>query len=136
MKARQLILNLYAPGTGISAHIDLPTRFSDGILALSLGSGCAMNFVRGSEQHALWLPPNSALVLSGEARWEWSHGIAARAGDWVCDASGEDDDDLWGSDEEGEQRAWPLSAFTCASVLTLRQQTQPQAPPMCHAAAA
>jgi hypothetical protein len=47
-QARQVILNLYTPGEGISPHVDLLNRFGDGIIGVSLGSGCVMQFARSS----------------------------------------------------------------------------------------
>lgn len=83
--ARQAILNLYPPGTGIAPHIDLPNRYADGIVGVSLIGGCVMTFRRGDEQHDVYLPPRSVYVLSGEARWDWTHGIAYRYQDIVSD---------------------------------------------------
>ncbi|KAJ3847932.1 hypothetical protein EV368DRAFT_50270 [Lentinula lateritia] len=112
---RQAILNLYAPGEGISPHVDLLRRFGDGIIGVSLCGGCVMRFERIREErveevaeraslqsrsdspsssvnsvflsnsnvHELYLPPNSIIVLSGEARYKWTHGIERRTGDWV-----------------------------------------------------
>ncbi|QRV87670.1 2OG-Fe(II) oxygenase family protein [Ceratobasidium sp. AG-Ba] len=84
-QARQAILNRYNPGEGIKSHIDLPNRFADGIIVISLGSGIAMDFAHEGrkERFTVWLPPRSIVVLEGEARWEWTHGIAARMSDLV-----------------------------------------------------
>ncbi|KAJ3800600.1 hypothetical protein GGU11DRAFT_772772 [Lentinula aff. detonsa] len=112
-QARQAILNLYDPGEGISSHVDLLRRFGDGIIGVSLRGGCVMRFERVLEEeyealskinsytsHAssssaeytipsaadayeLYLPPNSIIVLSGDARYKWTHGIGRRVGDWV-----------------------------------------------------
>lgn len=112
---RQCILNLYAPGQGIKAHVDIPHRFLDGIMLLSFGSGISMDFVRRAgpapqssdkdtalqrapTEHSLYLAPGSLCILTGEARWEWTHGIATRDHDWVTsvrsnDAGDDDDND-------------------------------------------
>ncbi|KII94710.1 hypothetical protein PLICRDRAFT_127869 [Plicaturopsis crispa FD-325 SS-3] len=96
-RARQAIVNLYHPGEGISAHVDLLKRFGDGIIGVSLGSGCVMRFEReeqscagaqnsggeGRRMHDLYLPERSILVLSEEARYKWTHGIEKRAVDLV-----------------------------------------------------
>lgn len=84
-QARQAILNRYNPGEGIKAHIDLPNRFADGIIVISLGSGIAMDFAHEGrkEVFTVWLPPRSIVVLEGEARWEWTHGIAPCMSDLV-----------------------------------------------------
>jgi len=97
--ARQAILNLYHPGEGIKAHVDLLNRFGDGIIVVSFGSGIAMDFEKVTEEgqdregvtcSSLWLEPRSVLVLEGDARYCWTHGIAARPGDWVEALSSED----------------------------------------------
>lgn len=78
----QLIVNNYEPGQGISAHIDAPSMFRDGIVSVSLGSPCVMTFRKpGQERVDVWLDVGSALVLRGEARYEWTHEIAARKSD-------------------------------------------------------
>ncbi|KAI0068491.1 hypothetical protein BV25DRAFT_1866504 [Artomyces pyxidatus] len=87
-RARQAIINLYRPGEGISPHVDLLRRFGDGIIGVSLGSGCVMDFCRaqgggGSEMWDVYLPERSVLVLSGEARYGWTHGIEGRLEDQV-----------------------------------------------------
>jgi 2OG-Fe(II) oxygenase superfamily len=90
-RARQAIINLYRPGEGIASHVDLLNRFGDGIVGVSLGGGMAMRFERGdgvesdgrTGPYQVWLPPRSVLVLTGEARYEWTHGIAPRTRDRV-----------------------------------------------------
>ena len=81
--ADQVIINEYLPGQGISSHIDCEPCFTDTIVSLSLGSGCVMNFTNTSDKKKIpvWLEPRSLVVLSGEARSEWLHGIAARKWD-------------------------------------------------------
>ncbi|KAF8324566.1 uncharacterized protein EI90DRAFT_3075090, partial [Cantharellus anzutake] len=86
--ARQIILNLYRPGEGISPHVDLLGRFGDGIIVLSLLSGVVMDFTPedGASTNAptcLWLPPRSILVLEGEARYQWKHGIQSVKQDFI-----------------------------------------------------
>jgi alkylated DNA repair dioxygenase AlkB len=76
--ADQVIINEYHPGQGISSHIDCEPCFGGAIASLSLGSGCIMDFNRDQERVSVMLEPGSLLVLSGEARYGWKHGIAAR----------------------------------------------------------
>lgn len=87
--SRQAIFNLYYPGQGISPHVDLPHRYEDGIIGISLCGSAVMEFTRGTELYAVLLRPGDVYVLSGEARWEWKHGIAAREEDWVEGEEGE-----------------------------------------------
>ncbi len=82
--ADQVIVNEYLPGQGIASHIDCEPCFEDTIVSLSLGSGCIMDFTNKfdkSEKLPVWLEPSSLVVLHGEARHEWLHGIAARKTD-------------------------------------------------------
>ncbi|XP_061369855.1 uncharacterized protein LOC133312637 [Gastrolobium bilobum] len=81
----QMIANLYQPGEGISAHVDL-LRFDDGIAIISLESSCVMHFTPGSGSGSgsvsvpLLLTPGSLLLMSGEARYRWKHEINRRPG--------------------------------------------------------
>ncbi|KAH9972967.1 hypothetical protein BGW80DRAFT_1126682, partial [Lactifluus volemus] len=77
-RARQAIINLYRPGEGIAPHVDLLNRFGDGIVGRE---GDESDGRTGP--YEVWLPPRSVLVLTGEARYEWTHGIAPRSRDRV-----------------------------------------------------
>lgn len=79
----QAIVNEYLPGQGISAHVDCVPCFSDTIASLSLGSGAVMQFTNGQEKHDLCLEPRSLIILSGPARYDWTHAIPARKSDVV-----------------------------------------------------
>ena len=81
----QVIVNEYQPGQGIAAHVDCEPCFGAVIVSVSLLCACEMEFRRvGFEERcSMILVPNSLLVLSGPARWNWSHGIAARKSDVV-----------------------------------------------------
>jgi alkylated DNA repair dioxygenase AlkB len=78
----QLLVNEYLPGQGIFPHADYQT-YDRTVVSISLGSPCIMDFIRNheSERHALWLEPRSVLIMDGEARYQWMHGIAARKKD-------------------------------------------------------
>jgi alkylated DNA repair dioxygenase AlkB len=81
----QMIVNEYLPGQGISAHVDCVPCFGDPVASLSLGSSCTMEFSNpktGGKQEAL-LEPQSLVVLSGPARYEWRHAIPARKSDVI-----------------------------------------------------
>src|SRR3954470_6555212 len=71
----QALVNEYQPGQGISAHKDYEPF--DEVASLSLASGCLMEFAKagGSRGKSIWLEPRSLLVLTGEARHEWTHAI-------------------------------------------------------------
>jgi len=82
----QVIANEYLPGQGISAHVDCVPCFSERIASLSLLSGCEMIFrnLKGRENISVALEPRSLLVMSGAARYEWTHEIPARKTDMVA----------------------------------------------------
>lgn len=101
-RARQVIINFYRPGEGIAPHVDLLKRFDDGIIGVCLGSGCVMRFAKADTQRSaeadvttngegtkdawsVFLPHGSVYVMSGEARYGWTHGIDGRQEDWVQD---------------------------------------------------
>jgi alkylated DNA repair dioxygenase AlkB len=79
----QMIVNEYLAGQGISPHVDCEPCFGDTILSLSLGSGCIMEFthLESKRKTPLYLESRSLLVMSGEARYDWQHGIPARKSD-------------------------------------------------------
>lgn len=84
----QMIVNEYQPGQGISPHVDCVPCFGDTIISLTLGSTCVMTFdplppVRAIEQVQFFLRPGDLLVMSGEARYRWKHGIPPRKSDFV-----------------------------------------------------
>jgi len=76
--ADQLVVNDYAAGQGIQAHVDAPL-FTDTIISVSLGSNCVMEFTNeAGDTEARFLEPRSTLVIGGEARHEWKHSIPSR----------------------------------------------------------
>ena len=79
----QATVNDYPAGKGISSHVDNHAAFLDGLAALSLLSGTVMEFSRGSDTRLVFLPPRSLLILLGEARLQWRHGITDRSTDSV-----------------------------------------------------
>jgi alkylated DNA repair dioxygenase AlkB len=79
----QLIVNEYLPGQGITAHVDCEPCFSENIAMVSLGWAYEMEFIHSETKdvRAILLAPGSALVISGEARYDWLHQIKARKSD-------------------------------------------------------
>ncbi|KIK64620.1 hypothetical protein GYMLUDRAFT_160914 [Collybiopsis luxurians FD-317 M1] len=86
LQARQAILNLYAPGEGISPHVDLLRRFGDGIIG---DSSVDIASRSDSDTYDVYLPRNSIIILTGDARYKWTHGIERRDGDWVSSSEKE-----------------------------------------------
>lgn len=79
----QVIVNEYLSGQGIAAHVDHVDHFGGVIASLSLGSQYTLDFEHKATKRAVSvpLPVGSLVVLSGPARYEWTHGIAKRQTD-------------------------------------------------------
>jgi alkylated DNA repair protein alkB homolog 8 len=86
----QLTVNRYETGHGIPAHCDTHSCFEDPIVSLSLGSSVVMEFRKpSSSQHSsVFLPRRSLLVMSGESRFGWTHGITPKKSDVVTAPDG------------------------------------------------
>ncbi|XP_014472952.1 PREDICTED: alkylated DNA repair protein alkB homolog 8 isoform X2 [Dinoponera quadriceps] len=84
----QLTINKYSPGQGIPPHVDTHSVFEDTILSLSLGSSCVMNFKRTDRKIDVFLPARSLLIMTGEARYAWTHGISPRRNDVIDTGNG------------------------------------------------
>jgi alkylated DNA repair dioxygenase AlkB len=74
----QVLVSRYPEGAGIGWHRDAP-MFGSKIAGVSLLGPCRMRFQRTlkgeREVAAVELPPRSAYLLSGRARWSWQHSI-------------------------------------------------------------
>lgn len=79
----QCAINEYLPGQGIATHVDCIPCFGDTVLALSLGSFCVMEFshIACPMKIPVLLQPRSLLIMTGQARYKWRHGIPARKTD-------------------------------------------------------
>jgi DNA oxidative demethylase len=73
----EVLISYYPAGAGIGWHRDAP-MFGD-VVGVSLLSGCTMQLRKrsadGFSRYELPLPPRSAYLLSGSARWSWQHSI-------------------------------------------------------------
>ncbi|XP_016147888.1 alkylated DNA repair protein alkB homolog 8 isoform X4 [Sinocyclocheilus grahami] len=80
----QLTVNQYQSGQGIPPHVDTHSAFEDPILSLSLGAKTVMDFKHPDGRSvAVVLPERSLLVMKGESRYLWTHGITPRKFDVV-----------------------------------------------------
>ncbi|KAH9598604.1 Alpha-ketoglutarate-dependent dioxygenase AlkB-like [Trypanosoma melophagium] len=76
---------------GIAHHVDAHSPFSDCILVVSLGSHTVMEFSRYDRSPevaapvGVLLPPKSLLLMTGEARYAWKHGISEKRVDILAD---------------------------------------------------
>jgi len=81
----QVIVNEYQSGQGIANHVDCEPCFGNYISSLSLGSPCVMELISLADKKKveLFLEPRSLVIISGEARYKWTHGIPARRKDQI-----------------------------------------------------
>jgi alkylated DNA repair dioxygenase AlkB len=75
------LINEYRPGTELGWHRDAPDF--DWVVGISLAGSARMRLRpyppaagRTTEVRTIDLPPRSAYVLSGAARWNWQHAIS------------------------------------------------------------
>lgn len=81
----QLTVNEYLPGQGIAPHIDTEACIGPIIYVINLGAGIVMqmkNKKLGLKKN-IWIPQRSLYIMTGDARYEWSHGIKPRSSDVV-----------------------------------------------------
>ena len=76
----QVIVNAYRESQGIAPHIDSESSFADGVAMISLLETWEMVFKkrRGREKVTHKLERRSATILTGEARYGWTHAIPKR----------------------------------------------------------
>ena len=82
---RNIIMNLYRPGEGITPHVDLVDRYQNEIMGISLLSSTVMEFSEGSEKVEVVLRPGDVYIMEGEARYDWFHGITSRTSDFIAE---------------------------------------------------
>ena len=81
---QRALVNEYEAGQGIGAHKDRDTEHIRSVAILSLGSAVMMDFTRpGHVTRSHYLRPRSLVVMTGEVREQWMHGIVGRKSDRV-----------------------------------------------------
>ncbi len=82
--AENCVINEYIPPQGIGSHRDY-MDFGPTVACVSLLSPVVMNLknIRTGETVAINIPQRSFWSITGPARYEWEHGIAARLNDVV-----------------------------------------------------
>lgn len=79
-----VLANTYPVGDGCARHTDDKSYWTDFVVGLSLGSGATIEFQRGvSPPVSVYLPQRSMYVLTGAARWDFTHAVTAAAFDDV-----------------------------------------------------
>lgn len=76
----QLIVNEYCGSQGIAAHVDSPGSFADVVAMISLLETWEMEFRKRRSKTKIThkLGRRSATILTGEARYQWTHEIPKR----------------------------------------------------------
>ena len=76
----QVIVNEYRESQGIAPHIDSESSFADGVAMISMWETWEMVFKkrRGREKVTRKLERRSATILTGEARYGWTHAVPKR----------------------------------------------------------
>ena len=78
----QVIVNEYVGDQGISRHVDAETSFADGIATISLLESWEMVFRergrQGGRKVEQRLDRRSAAIMTGDARYRWTHEIPKR----------------------------------------------------------
>lgn len=84
MMPDRALVNEYHPGQGIGAHKDRDADHIRTVAIVSLLSPIMMDFTRpGHPTQSHYLRPRSLVVMQGEARDRWLHGITGRKSDRV-----------------------------------------------------
>ncbi|TPX43869.1 hypothetical protein SeMB42_g04542 [Synchytrium endobioticum] len=90
----QIIANFYVPGQGLAFHVDLMRQFEDGIVVASILGTCVFQFRQtcqcqpggyglctcgrldvDDQVKSVFLRAGDVVCLTGEARYNWEHGI-------------------------------------------------------------
>lgn len=74
----QLTVNQYNPGQGIPSHVDTHSAFLDPLIVISLEGDVVMEFKNENQKLNVLIPQKSLLIMSGESRYDWKHGIIPR----------------------------------------------------------
>ncbi len=110
----QAIVNEYEPGQGIAPHVDRDC-FGPVVATVSLASAVNMDFfcAETGDGYTHRLEPRSLVLLCGDARWRWRHGIAKRR------------TDIWDGQKIARQRRVSVTFRTIASLASARPASAP-----------
>ncbi len=84
----QVIVNEYRGEQGISKHIDKTDDFAEHIATISLLQTWEMIFRQEKNKHEIPLERRSVAIMSGDARYKWTHEIPARKTEPSRDSNG------------------------------------------------
>jgi alkylated DNA repair dioxygenase AlkB len=74
MDYNQLVIDEYIGNQGMRSHIESDI-FDSNIIICPLGSDCIMTFENGEDKHSILLKRRSLVVIAGQSRHKWRHGI-------------------------------------------------------------
>lgn len=78
-RVTEVFINEYDAGSSLQFHTDHTLTYEDMIVGVSLCSPCTLRFQHISsssgEEHAVFLPGNSAYFMTGESRSDFKHGM-------------------------------------------------------------
>lgn len=78
-----VIVNRYVSDQGITSHVD-SKEFAGHILCFVVGDGAMIDFVHKEKgKYSVYLKGGDVYIMTGESRYEWTHGIAKRKNDVV-----------------------------------------------------
>jgi len=80
----QCIVNNYKGNQGIGRHIDVKS-YGSVIGCYTFGSGATMTFKQDDKTVDLYVEPNTLYIMSGDARYKWTHEMRQRLSDKVGD---------------------------------------------------
>jgi alkylated DNA repair dioxygenase AlkB len=85
--ADQVTVQEYQPGTGIGDHCDERQCFGPDIVTISLLAPCTYRLTHRQQQqvHVHIVQPRSVVVLQGDSRLIWKHGIPTTKTDAIRD---------------------------------------------------
>ena len=90
----QVLVNEYVGPMGIASHVDVETAFGDTIVTLSLLNSCWLSLTRLNSESCssprpvkVLMEPMSLLVMKGDSRTIYKHGITKSK--WVCLCDGQ-----------------------------------------------
>jgi alkylated DNA repair protein alkB family protein 8 len=81
-RPQQVIVNEYKRNQGIGAHIDVVKSFGPIITTVSLGDEAVMIFENKQSHEIIEVPlrPRSAVLMTGDSRYIWTHKISSNIG--------------------------------------------------------
>lgn len=81
------LVTKYKPGVGIASHHDHFGFFGDSVIVMNLGSGCNLDLTNNSIITRVYVPRRGIYIMTGDARYVWTHGVPTQDEDTLPDGS-------------------------------------------------